>query len=66
MIKLNFESNTTAAVMWLKYCRYCVSHYPINQLINRRTPEGITLSERSKKSSFDTGINRKRIHKWVN
>ena len=23
-----------AAVTWLKYCRYGVKHYPINQLIN--------------------------------
>ena len=25
---------TSAAVIWLKYCRYGVKHYPINQSIN--------------------------------
>ena len=43
-VSLNFEEKNfqtihfqliDAAVIWLKYCRYGVKHFPINQLINR-------------------------------
>ena len=30
-----YNFNYWAAVIWLKYCRYGLKHYPINQLINQ-------------------------------